>query len=346
MGEHRAGRHRGEPRQFGESTGLRPDTSSELDMEAVLADDLLLDALAAGQDPADGNDPVAGLLLALRDDVYRPQPPAPQLRTPLNTVGHDSADLAATTVLPQVSALPPAADTTDASEPTVAPDAPVAPVVSLRERAAAKTKRSVLGPGLIGAAAATLVIAGGGTVVHEATPGDPLWGLHQAMFGSHAAVVELSATLEEAENRNANGDVEGALQLLEQAREIAEQVNASKDAVKPQPQVTKTNEVTTTVTTTVEVPAEQEQVTKTVTVTPAVPVNPAQPVSPRPKPSTTPVEVPDYERPAPTTAVNDPIPTPTSAVAPPPGEQGAPVSESANPVDQPTTAVPAPSAAE
>lgn len=52
---------------------------SERRGDPVKSDDLFLDALARGEDPSRGSDPLAGLLLGLREDVERPMPDAPQL---------------------------------------------------------------------------------------------------------------------------------------------------------------------------------------------------------------------------------------------------------------------------
>ena len=84
--------------------------------------------------------------------------------------------------------------------------------------------------GLIGAAAATLLIAGSGAVIVNAGPGSPLYGVNQSLFGADdqdVSVVELAGTLEEMEKRSAEGDMDGTRQLLEEARKMVDQ--AKKD---------------------------------------------------------------------------------------------------------------------
>lgn len=46
-------------------------------MRDHLDDDAFIDALARGEDPSGGADPLAGLLLTLKDEVDQPMPPAP-----------------------------------------------------------------------------------------------------------------------------------------------------------------------------------------------------------------------------------------------------------------------------
>ncbi|MDO4915530.1 hypothetical protein [Corynebacterium sp.] len=95
-----------------------------------------------------------------------------------------------------------------------------------------------------GAAASCVLLAGGGAVIHASTPGSPLWGLNQRMFGDHAAAVELASTLDQVREKQEAGDTQGAAELLEKAREVAHKAkdSGSKDSKK--------DESTTTVTVT------------------------------------------------------------------------------------------------
>ncbi|MGV0359400.1 hypothetical protein [Corynebacterium mastitidis] len=134
--------------------------------------DALLTELSHGIDRSGGADPLAAMLLELREDVERPMPPAPQAQ---------------------------------------------APVIDLGAR---RGVRPLLA-GLLGAAAATLVIAGSGAVLLNAGPGSPLYGLSTALFphqDSAPDVVELASTLEEMNNLAQRGDMDGVRLLMEQAR--------------------------------------------------------------------------------------------------------------------------------
>ena len=115
--------------------------------------------------------------------------------------------------------------------------------------------------GLIGAAAATLLIAGSGAVIVNAGPGSPLYGVNQSLFGADdqdVSVVELAGTLEEMEKRSAEGDMDGTRQLLEEARKMVDQAkkDRAEQTARPAKQQTRT---TVTETHTVEKPAEVEK---------------------------------------------------------------------------------------
>ncbi|WJY67385.1 hypothetical protein [Corynebacterium auris] len=110
----------------------------------------------------------------------------------------------------EVAAQMPPAPEIDTSESTV---------VDLGE----KRRRRGTSPwlaGLIGAAAATALVAGTGSALYNATPGSPLWGPATAVFGDRAAVVELAGTLEELEAASASGDDAAARSLLDQAQAL------------------------------------------------------------------------------------------------------------------------------
>lgn len=249
-------------------------------------DDAFIDALSKGIDPSDGTDKLAGLLLTLRDEINAPVPPAPAVPEHLIRSSCDDK----TTVFPVV-----------AKEAASGAPTPVGDLDSRRKQRNSKHS-GWFGHGLIGAAAATLIIAGGGALVHSAQPGDPLWGVNQVLFSDHAAVVELTATLEEADSRNAEGDVQGALKLLEQAKAMAQEMNAKdRAAAGPTPVVaTETATVTATATKTVQqtLPPVTAVVTQTVTVTHTPTPPPSAPnLAPGVRPSTSVVKPPSFAPP-------------------------------------------------
>lgn len=183
-------------------------------------------------------------------------------------------------------------------------------VTTLASRRRGRQGRPFLS-GMIGAAAATLVIAGSGSLLYNATPGSPLWGLSSSLFSDRATVVELAGALDEIDSRAAQGDIDGTRELLEEVRRLLADADAASGRPAPQqaPRV-----ITTTATPTVapEPPATEtvtetsvETETATVTVTQTPP-----PVRPNPLPS--PVE------PAPAPA---PSPTDPTTGTPDPGEQ-------------------------
>lgn len=176
-----------------------------LNLGAVSRDDAFLTALSRGENPSGGGDWVAADLLALRDRVERPMPPAPEV------AGVEAA----------------------------------AP-------APAKTRRGPgpLASGLIGAAAATVIVAGSGAALYSATPGSPLWGASTAVFGDRSAAVELASTLDQFEVAQRNGDSEGVRTLLGQARALVGAIAPATPA--PDPAPAERGEGPATVTVTVE----------------------------------------------------------------------------------------------
>lgn len=138
-------------------------------------------------------------------------------------------------------------------------------VISLGERRR-RRGRPILS-GLIGAAAATLVIAGSGAALYNATPGSPLWGVSSALFDDRAAVVELAGTLEEMDSRAAEGDMDGTRALLVEARNLLDGMR-EQDRVQQDTRATPApSPVPTTVTEQAEPAETPEPVTETATVT-------------------------------------------------------------------------------
>lgn len=117
--------------------------------------------------------------------------------------------------------------------------------------------------GLIGAAAATVLLAGSGAAIYNAGPNSPLGGLNSALFGGGSSdTVELASTLEQLDAATAKGDMEAARKLLEEAKKLVDGEKAAKSAVPAT--------VTATVTATPLADAPQAGEPATVTVTPDV----------------------------------------------------------------------------
>ncbi|MDO5511588.1 hypothetical protein [Corynebacterium sp.] len=185
-------------------------------------------------------------------------------------------------------------------------------VISLASRRRSRAGRPFVA-GLLGAAAATLVIAGSGSLLYNATPDSPLWGVSSTLFSDRAAVVELAGTLEEIDSRAAEGDMDGTRALLEEARRVVSDLrDAQTDGTQQAPRVPATTTVTRPVTPTVQPPetvtetahhTATETATETATVT--VTQNPP-PVRPNPLPEPSePIPLPTDPNPFP----GEPIPS-------------------------------------
>lgn len=112
------------------------DTTSR---EELMETEAFIAALSRGEDPSRGNDPLAGVLLALRDDVERPAPAAPTV-------------------------------TSEPSEPTVPQEDRGAEVVSLDQARAKRYRTNPWVAGLVGAAAASVAIVGVGSMLYTPEP--------------------------------------------------------------------------------------------------------------------------------------------------------------------------------
>lgn len=262
---------------------------------AVANEDAFLDALAAGVDPSDGNDPLAAMLLELKEDVERPMPAPPRVEATRDDTGDAEA-------------------TEDAT------------VVPLRRklfgrRSAGERRRTQPSPwvaGLVGAAAATAVVTGSGAALYNATPGSPLWGPATAVFGDRTAAVELASTLDELQAANDSGDRDAASALFDQARKLlasmeprANQGREGRDAEAPEP-IVRTKVSTVTVT---PPPPEPEVITET--------VQPSQPAeqSPQPSQAQPPAQEPSASREAPVRP--NPLESPSASTPAPEGESEA-----------------------
>lgn len=186
------------------------------------------------------------------------------------------------------------------------------PVVSLEERR--RRRVSPFASGLVGAAAATMLIAGTGGAVYNASPDSPLWGAKVTVFGEHAAVVDLASALNEVDKRHAQGDVQGAMEVLEQARVLADAVNA-KDRDSTQRAIQELEarivEVPTTITESVPTTSTAVETTVATTVS-GEPVTPVAPIV------LTEVETVTVTVVQPTTVTATMIPTPVPTATPTP----------------------------
>lgn len=238
-------------------------------------DDANLDALGKGEVPG-ATDPLLQELAAARAAIYADMPAAPTVES-LGMAAHfrDVSDTQEITVVPEV--------VTDGSDTTVeTASASKATVVPLR--------RQRFTYALLGAAAATLVIAGSGVVVQNAEPGSPFYGVKQTVFGGtddseekNTLYVELASTLDRAQAASDRGDAEEAQNLLQIASNLAAQL---QDRHEVKVTVPSTAFVETTEPTTVTVTQTQtNEVTVTQTQPAPEPVATPEPTTARPETS-------------------------------------------------------------
>lgn len=295
-------------------------------LDELFADDVFLTELSRGVDVSDGEDPLADLFLALRDEVESDIPPAPALAD----LGIDDSDeyfdddyddqLTATDVFVAIDEddfdddddlddsefddevsdddLVDSEEDADDDQSDDDDDDDADNVIDLDSR-----RRWGLGriaSGLIGAAAATLVLAGAGGAVISAQEGSPFYGLHQKLFGERAgadkaAVIELASKLEEVTNRTNKGDVKGAQQSLQEAQKIVDKLHNGQDKAEAQQKVDNTKTTVTTVTVTPPAapsPAPAQTTTVTVTVEAVPPaVAPVQTQQQQPQNAATPTQI-------------------------------------------------------
>lgn len=176
----------------------RPGQDNPL-LSDIAADDAFLTALSRGERPQGADDDeVADVLLALRADAHRPMPEVPAI-----------------------------------------PDAEMPDELS-RQRGRGRGSRSRHGHvalgiryGLLGAAAASVLIAGAGITVYNAHEDSPLYALSAKVFGDRQALVELAGTLDEAGTHAEKGDIDGARTLINRARGIVTTIDRSDATPEP-----------------------------------------------------------------------------------------------------------------
>lgn len=289
--------------------------------------DEFLTALSHGIDPSDGQDQLATLFLELRDDVEAPMPEAPTLEAPATEELMPVAPMPEDPTVGEPLAGEPFLDESlsdellddDLLDDDV--DAAVAPVPLDVERKKRRSYRtSPWMAGLVGAAAATVMVAGTGAALYNATPDSPLWGPSQKLFGGNTDYVELASTLDEIDSKAEEGDIEGARSLIEQLRSSLKAERSDRgDRGNSQRGTTSTprpDKETVTVTTErkkddAERPASQPPAPDTVTVTVVV-TEPAAPANPgtQPAPSNAATQAPaPAPAPAPSSAPSGPAPS-------------------------------------
>lgn len=283
---------------------------------AVEHDNAFLDALARGEDPSNGSDPLAGALLAFRADAHGD---AEVHSRESARVGDDRGD------------------------------AQVHSLGSAREH----RRRRGMNPwvsGLVGAAAASALFIGTGAALFNATPGSPLWGPSTAVFGDRAAAVELASTLEEIEVARQEGDTENLSSLLEQARSLVEMMTPApslreeraRDRAEERPTLERTVTVTVTATpgpSSSEQPPQPEPATPVPAPDSGFPAQPANPVPPQQggqpaapvQPANPAPPQQGGQQPAPAPVQSEPLqpsPAPVEASTPQPAPSPVEVSES------------------
>lgn len=271
---------------------------AERELDAVREEDRLLDALGAG---AEGSDELTRMLADLRDEVRSDAPPAPVF---LAGSGADDADDA--TRASDAACASGAAASAGAGRASGTPTGGRhAAVTDLSER---RRGRPWLA-GLVGAAAATMLIACSGLALNATGVLDR--GQDQQ------ALVELAGTLDQMEAASNSGDEETARRLLLEAREliagmegrtaetaterlertISEKVTETPETSKPEKPSAKSSEPTRPEAST-ETVTETSTVVITTTVPGGSPQPPSQPTS-EPTPTTTIQLLPETDSPSP-----------------------------------------------
>ncbi|MDN8595335.1 MULTISPECIES: hypothetical protein [unclassified Corynebacterium] len=187
-------------------TGGSDRSRNTANMDDLQASDAFLTDLSHGVDPSGGSDELAALLLGLHDEVAAPMPAAPDLSELFG--GSVAGDDAVTEENPAVASL-------GGHRARRGP-----------RRAAEHTKdrgrRFRTNPwlaGLVGAAAATVMVAGTGAALYNATPGSALWGPSETLFGERTDSVEFASALDEIDSKTQSGDIAGARVLIDQLRD-------------------------------------------------------------------------------------------------------------------------------
>lgn len=249
----------------------------------LLDDDAFLTSLSHGTDPSGGRDELAALFLELRSAVEAPMPAAPTV--PVVAAGAEGTHAAAKTAAFGTGDSHPATEVISLDERRAGRHRTAASrgrvTADDGERSSRRFRTNPWAAGLVGAAAATVVVAGAGAGLYNAAPGSALWGPSKAVFGERADIVELASALDEIENKTESGDIDGARTLIWQLRETIrvdrvvrepESKDVVRDNVAPgqrgRDTVTVTSEVKRDPEAAATVTVTPETVTVTVTVTP------------------------------------------------------------------------------
>lgn len=190
------------------------DADYTANMDELSVSDAFLTDLSRGVDPAGGSEELAALLLELRDEVEAPMPAAP-----------DPADF------PELFGEDFGGNTGSTSE-AVTEENPA--VVSLDQRRAKRSRHSHAAAttgkgrsfrtnpwlaGLVGAAAATVMVAGTGAALYHSSPGGP----SESVIGERTNSVEFASALDEIDSKTESGDIAGARLLIDELRDSLNQ---------------------------------------------------------------------------------------------------------------------------
>ncbi|MFG2057569.1 hypothetical protein ACGFI9_26465 [Micromonospora sp. NPDC048930] len=180
-----------------------------MDLDVLARDDLLLDALGRGE-PAPAGDSVAALLAAwhadLTDDLPAPAPVRPA-----------APDAAPTAIVPLPASSAGRAPATGSLPEPAAKDEVTAPTPLSAARSARRHRPWTVR--LAAAAVALLALAAGlGVSSRTAGPGSPLWSLTKVLYPQQAEVRDVEELITRARAALADGRLDDAGQLVEQAR--------------------------------------------------------------------------------------------------------------------------------
>ena len=189
------------------------DADYTANMDELSASDAFLTDLSRGVDPAGGSDELAALLLGLRDEVEAPMPAAP-----------DPADF------PELFGEDFGGNTVSTSEAVTEENPAVASLDQRRAKRSRSHAAATTGKGksfrtnpwlagLVGAAAATVMVAGTGAALYHSSPGGP----SESVFGERTNSVEFASALDEIDSKTESGDIAGARLLIDELRDSLNQ---------------------------------------------------------------------------------------------------------------------------
>lgn len=194
--------------------------------QELAADDRFLDSLAAGRRDVCGagvygtDSYLASLIADARIAVDAELPPLPDIDPAVAVPARDVVDVEVVATDDDVEADAAVEDDAAGDGSGTADDGAGAVVAG----PAAWWRPSRIGSALIGAAASLVLVAGGLSAVHSATPGSSLWPARVSLFGDRSVELELASTLDEADAAGKAGDAERARELLEHAERLLAEV--------------------------------------------------------------------------------------------------------------------------
>lgn len=194
--------------------------------QELAADDRFLDALAAGRRDVCGagvygtDSYLASLISDARIAADAELPPLPDIDPAVAMPARDVVDVEVVATEDDVEADAAVGDGAAEDGSGTADDASG----TVGAGPAAWWRPSRIGSALIGAAASLVLVAGGLSAVHSATPGSSLWPARVSLFGDRSVELELASTLDEADAAGKAGDAERARELLEHAERLLAEV--------------------------------------------------------------------------------------------------------------------------